>query len=121
MAYMDGVMDSENLPINIKLIVFGYSQGVSVALRWVAKRQIQCDHLILYAGGVPNELRPELFNHLIPGSDIKIIVGDQDEFLTDKRLEEERKKVDLLFDRTAKFELFQGGHELKKEIINGLP
>ncbi len=121
MSYLDGVMANEDFPENCKLVVFGYSQGVSIALRWVAQRAIHCDHLVLYAGGIPNELTRNQLKHLVDPCTIKIIMGDKDEYLTRERLKEERKKIDLLFQGHAQFQFFDGGHEVKKEIINTLP
>ncbi|HDZ15383.1 hypothetical protein LCGC14_0915190, partial [marine sediment metagenome] len=40
MAYLDAVMTMENLPENCNYIILGFSQGVSIATRWVAKRKI---------------------------------------------------------------------------------
>ena len=37
MRYFDAVFEAEQLPNDKNLIIFGYSQGVSVAMRYVAK------------------------------------------------------------------------------------
>ncbi|WP_297764294.1 esterase [uncultured Muriicola sp.] len=121
MSYLDSVMANEDLPDTCRLVVFGYSQGVSIAMRWVAQRNIQCDHLVLYAGGIPNELTKDQLRHLGDHCKLKIIMGDRDEYLTEERMEQEQKKIDLLFEGRAQIQLFDGGHEIKKEIINNLP
>ena len=41
--YIDAVIEKENLPSNKNLIVLGYSQGVSIASRWVTSRKIKCN------------------------------------------------------------------------------
>ena len=61
LAYLDAVYAAEKLPKDCNLIVFGFSQGVSIATRWVVSRKLQCQHLVLYAGGIPKELNPEDF------------------------------------------------------------
>ena len=53
MHNFDAILEAETIPDNLNLIVFGYSQGVSVAMRYVAKRQLQCSHLVLHSGGIP--------------------------------------------------------------------
>lgn len=121
MSYMDSVMAKENLPEKCRLVVFGYSQGVSIAMRWVAQRNIKCAHLILYAGGIPNELTKDQLKHLGDHCSVKVIMGDKDEYLTEERMEHEQKKIDMLFEGRAQLQLFDGGHEIKKEIINNLP
>ena len=121
MAYLDAVMASEKIPENANLIVLGFSQGVSIATRWVARRQIKCDQLVLYAGGIPDELQPSDFDFLIKnGTQVSIIVGDQDEYLTQERRKTESQKMERLFDGKAREIVFKGGHEMKKEIINNL-
>jgi predicted esterase len=63
MEYIDKVYKTEINLTPKNLIVLGYSQGVSIATRWVASRKINCNHLILHSGGIPVELEPEGFSH----------------------------------------------------------
>lgn len=118
---LDAVFSSENIPEHCKLIVFGYSQGVSIATRWVAKRKLKCNHLILYAGGIPHELSPKDFNFLIEkNTEITTLVGDKDEYINDDILQTASKRITSLFSGKAKQIIFEGKHEIKKEIINSL-
>ena len=74
MRYFDAVFEAENLPKNKNLIVLGYSQGVSVALRYVAKRQINCSQLVIHSGGIPKELEAKDFE----GTDIQFTADPED-------------------------------------------
>ena len=49
LAYVDQVYKSEIKVKPPNLIILGYSQGVSIATRWVAARKINCNHLILHS------------------------------------------------------------------------
>ncbi len=119
--YIDAVLDSENLPNNLNLNLFGFSQGVSVLTRWLVRRKLSCNMLVLYAGGIPNELTPEDFTFLeFDRTKIKIIYGDKDEFLTPDRLETEHQKIEALFRGHAEIITFKGGHEVKPKIIRKL-
>ena len=119
--YLDAVFSSQVIPENCDLIVFGYSQGVSIATRWVAKKQLQCQQLVLYAGGIPHELSPKDFNFLITkNTKITTLVGDKDEYINDDILQTESKRIASLFSGKAKQIIFEGKHEIKKEIINTL-
>ncbi len=120
LAYADAVFQSEKPPADLKLTVFGFSQGVSVATRWVASSKIACNRLILYSGGIPGELSPGAFDCLPAAAEIKVLVGDMDALLTGERWLEEQQKIDLLFRGRAKVHIFEGGHVLKKEHINHL-
>ena len=121
MTYLDGVWTAEKIPANCNLIVLGFSQGVSIASRWVAQRKIECDQLVLYAGGIPNELQPSDFNFLSK-KDTKVtaIVGDKDEYVTEERRKTESEKIRKLFGGKAKEILFEGGHEVKRYLIKQL-
>lgn len=119
--YIDTVLHEEAIPEHCKLIVFGFSQGVSIATRWVAKKRILCAKLILYAGGLPKELIPEDFKHISANrTEVSVIIGTTDAYITTKRLVEEEAKANHLFKGRAKRIIFEGGHEVKKEIINSL-
>lgn len=119
--YLDAVFDKENIPDKCNLIVFGFSQGVSIATRWVAKRKLKCNHLVLYAGGIPNELEQVDFEFLLKNrTKVTIMVGDKDEYLTEERQKTEAIKIEKLFGGLANQIIFEGGHEVKKELINDL-
>ncbi len=118
--YLDSVYANEVVPEHCNLIVFGFSQGVSVAMRWVAARKIPCNHLVLYAGGIPDELTRHDFDFFPAATKITSIVGDADEYLTPERLIKERHKIEALFEGKAGQIIFSGSHEIKKELILAL-
>ncbi|WOD43190.1 alpha/beta hydrolase [Hwangdonia lutea] len=118
MRNFDAVFKAENIPEHLNLIVFGYSQGVSVAARYVAKRQLPCTQLVLHSGGIPKELQAEDFAFL--KAKVSLICGTDDEYLTDERLQSETEKAQLLFKDNLLVMLFDGKHEVNVELINGL-
>jgi len=118
MTYLDAVLATEKLPENLNLIVFGFSQGVSIATRWVARRQIKCAQLVLYAGGIPNELKASDFDFLLKNkTEVSILVGDKDEYLNEERRKTESEKIEKLFGGKAELIVFDGGHEMRKDLI----
>lgn len=120
-AYIDGVLIAEQLPKNCNLIVFGFSQGVSIATRYLAHKKLKCKQLVLYAGGIPKELIQSDFNFLEENNTtVKVIIGNQDEYLNEERMKTETKKIKTLFNSKAEIITFEGGHVVKKEIINQL-
>jgi len=119
LAYLDAVYALENLPKNKNIIIFGFSQGVSIAMRWFASRKIPCKRLVLYAGGIPKELNTEDFAFLSHQStEVTVIVGNKDQYLTGNQLKHQKERLLTLFGEKAKLHIFEGGHEVKKEIIN---
>lgn len=120
-SYLEAVYKTENITQNYNLIIFGFSQGVSIATRWVARKQLKCDQLVLYAGGLPNELTEYDFKFLeTNNTKVTILVGNSDKYLTEERRQTESIKIETLFHGKAKQLIFDGGHEIKREIINTL-
>lgn len=115
---LDAIFEAENLFNTSNLIVVGYSQGVSVAMRYVARRKVQCSKLILMSGGIPKELKKEDFNHL--KSEIRFIYGDNDEYITDERLAYEHMRGKELFGEKAEVIEFEGNHIVNVDLINQL-
>ncbi|WP_339654591.1 esterase [uncultured Maribacter sp.] len=117
--YLDAVLANENIPKSCELIMFGFSQGVSIALRYLTHSKLQCNKLVLYAGGIPTELTKYDFQYLA-NTEIISIIGNSDEYLTPDRLIEEKNKLVKLFGDSVRKINFNGVHEVKKEIINNL-
>jgi predicted esterase len=118
--YIDAVLENEKLPADCKIIFFGFSQGISIALRYIAHSKLACSKLILYAGGIPTELKKSDFTHLKSDTEIISVFGKKDQYLTPDRLIEENNKLKILFGDNVRYITFDGGHEVKKEIINQL-
>jgi predicted esterase len=115
---MDKVFAEEKIPAHCNLIVLGFSQGVSIAARWTAKSKVKLNELILYAGGIPEELTPDDFEFLRSGdAKIKLVLGNKDEFITDTRLQKEKEKMKYLFGEKGQLIAFEGGHEIKKDLL----
>jgi predicted esterase len=118
LRFINAVYEDASPPEHCRLVVFGYSQGVSVAMRWVAKSKIKCERLALYAGGIPDELSSKDFLFLRGHTRVTFMVGDSDEFLSPERMERESGKIEALFDGQALIQVFNGGHAIQKPLIN---
>lgn len=64
LRYLEELSKLEHLKDAPNLILMGYSQGVSVVSRWVARKKIHCSKLILHSGALPKELKPADFEFL---------------------------------------------------------
>lgn len=116
MRYFDSIFENEDLPDYLPLIVLGYSQGVSVAMRYIAQRQKICDQLILMSGGIPKELKASDF--AFTSMNVQFIYGSQDEYIDDERLRYEHSRAKELFGEDVTIEMFDGNHMVNTEIIN---
>ncbi|MEX2349995.1 MAG: esterase [Flavobacteriaceae bacterium] len=118
LSYLNAVSQEENLLQNTKkLIVFGFSQGVSVALRWVAHSQINCNAIVIHSGRIPNELCAEDFSFLDTRTKVYLLYGTKDEYITEQRINEEREKAETLFGERLKIISFDGSHIVNTGLL----
>ena len=118
MHYIDAVLEKENIPSNLNFIILGYSQGVSIAMRYVAKRQLQSDKLVLMSGGIPKELVKDDFKFF--NANVKHIYGTHDEYLDEERMRYETNRIKEIFEDRVEIIPFDGKHIVNVELINSL-
>jgi predicted esterase len=114
--YLDEVYKAENLENSSRLIILGYSQGVSVASRWIAKRKIPCDEFIMHSGKLPAELTREDFQFLNK-TNFTFIYGTEDAYLKNGIIKVEEKRLNELFPNNLMIRTFKGGHEINTKFI----
>lgn len=119
MRYFDAIFEAEQIHNDNNLIVLGYSQGVSVAMRYLAKRRLDCRHLVLHSGGIPKELKTEDFSHF--NGKVSLIYGTDDEYLNEERIDYEIKRANELFpNNELQIIPFKGKHIVNTNIISNL-
>lgn len=116
LRYVDAILASEELPKHARFIVLGYSQGVSIASRWVASRKINCDALVIISGGFPKELSREDFTFLTDQTKITHILGEKDPFFEIEKVEAEKVRVQEILPQ-IEFRTHPGGHELEPKTL----
>ncbi|MDD7886174.1 alpha/beta hydrolase [Flavivirga sp. 57AJ16] len=117
LRYLDAVLKAENIPKDKKLIVLGYSQGVSIATRYIAKRKLQCSQLVLHSGGIPKELVADDLKFL--KAKVSLVYGTNDAYLNKERIEVETERAIELFGNDINIIPFDGIHEVNVKLING--
>ena len=116
LSYLDEIYEREDLKNAPNLVFFGYSQGVSIASRWVARRKLNPAQLIFHSGRIPTELKSENLQHLDSCS-TSFVYGTEDPFVSKDFLASEKERLNQLFKQNLNFIPFEGGHEVNKEII----
>lgn len=120
LAYLDAVYENEGSPAEDQLILFGFSQGVSVSMRWMASRKINPKILVIYAGRIPVELKAKDFEYLT-NTQIKIIYGKKDPYITEERMLEQKQKAEELFGKkNLEIIAFEGAHEVNSQVIQSI-
>jgi len=120
LAYVDAVWKAAKPTTLPRLIILGYSQGVSIATRWMASREIQCDELVLHSGGIPKELEPQDFDYLLKKTNVTYLYGNEDQYITESRKTEESLKGNKLFGDRLKIVVFKGIHEVHIPFLHKL-
>ena len=120
LAYVDEIFETEKIAKASKLIVLGYSQGVSIATRWLASRKINCHHLVLHSGGIPKELVAEDFKYMSLNTVVTYLYGTNDQYITEARITEEELKGNNLFGKRLEIRVFKGIHEVNREYLLNL-
>ena len=105
-----------HLSPNVKIILFGFSQGCATQLRWILRGQPKFDHLILWGGLLPEDLDYQPFKDYFSTKKIDFIVGNNDEFINQERIDghlEFAKNQNLKMDYT----FFEGKHEILTPVL----
>lgn len=118
--YIDAVVESEAIASRQNLIILGYSQGVSIATRWMARRTISPQFLVLHSGGIPVELKPDQFEYLPEQTVVYYIYGDSDQYITPDRVKEQSERGQTLFDKRLSVHTFVGGHKVHTDYLKTL-
>ncbi len=120
LAYLDEVFKKEITNKIPNLIILGYSQGVSIATRWVASRKIKCNHLILHSGGIPQELKSEDFNFFNERVKVIYLYGNKDQYINEARETEQLLIGKKLFGKHLKIMVFVFFYEVDTTFLSKL-
>jgi len=101
----------------IKINLLGFSQGVDVILRLIYYKKIQFNKLILWAGGFPNELDRSSYSFVNNKIQIFIVIGNKDKFYNKRNIKKYYEKINKIFKVKSNQIIFEGNHEVKREII----
>lgn len=96
--YIHAVLEAEKIQGDQRLVLFGYSQGVSIATRFLKNYGDRIKALILHSGGVPKELNQQDGEHFQSlCNNFYHIMGTRDEYATPERRKEEMPRLKMLF------------------------
>jgi predicted esterase len=98
LRYIDQVLKQECIYADRRLVLLGYSQGVSIATRFFEQYQHNIKALIMHSGSIPEELNEQTALHFRTFCNRFIhIAGLRDEYLNDEVINREKNKITMLF------------------------
>lgn len=117
--YLDAVFEQEmqQFTHEVKINLFGFSQGVATIWRWAVKRQLPFNKLVMWAGEFPREFTKEMLAFVPDKAKLFSVIGTQDEYYHPERFEALAAKMEKLCKRPETI-LFEGKHEVNREIIS---
>ncbi len=102
---------------NVKLNIFGFSQGTATACRWLQRGNVIAENLVLWGGFLPPDFEIENWNASF--NSLFIVTGSRDGYLPPEKLAEGEK---VLNEKGVKYsaKIFEGGHEMKESVVNSV-
>lgn len=120
-AYLTNVHEfaASHLPYDIPLTVLGFSQGVSVAARWLALAPTppEVDHFICWSGSVPAELVGD--GRRIRAARATLVSGTEDPWVRSGTVEAQQQRLESL-GIAPKVVRFHGGHRMDAPTLGSI-
>jgi predicted esterase len=116
LAYLDMVYRKElSARPNVRVTLLGFSQGSATACRWVT-HGVKFEKLILWAGLFPPDMDFREGHQILAAKKTYLVVGDQDPYLTDERMNEFddlSRKLGIAPEKIV----FNGKHEIHERTL----
>ncbi len=104
----------------VKVTLLGFSQGSATVCRWAEKLNFAFERLILHSGAFPPDIDFSGLGNKLSDKQVFMLRGDKDEFINDKRKQEQRALIEKLNVDVIEIE-FEGKHDIHidslKQII----
>jgi predicted esterase len=109
-----GLLDREQVAVH----VLGFSQGVATAARWIARRRLTIERLVLWAGAIPTDLSTSELS-MSARRGLTIVYGTRDRFAGADRIAAEERRL-VTDGATFVLERFDGGHRMDDDTLRRL-
>jgi len=103
----------------VRITVLGFSQGTATACRWLVQARFRAAHLVLWAGGFPDDLPPATAQPLLHGLPMSVVVGTRDEFIGAPQVQAQLEQLRAL-GATPRLYSFEGTHTLDAAMLRTL-
>mgnify|MGYP001339056371 FL=1 len=116
--YFDEILNQEK-PVTPNIFM-GFSQGVSVMLRYLVYKKLNVNDIVIMSGKIPEELKESDFNFLSKKTKVWLSYGLSDPLLNNTLIDIEINKSRQLFGKRLNIMAFDGKHEIDQELILNL-
>ncbi len=120
-TYLDGLAEMilEDLPEDVRIEVFAFSQGCHTASRWIGNGTIKPKRFTLWGSDPAEDLSDDEWDAVSDVDDIQLVAGTLDQFVTRGRL---LRAEEAFRDHQCRFETirYEGGHHLQDSVLMDL-
>jgi len=102
-----------------RLMVLGFSQGVSTALRWMVRNNIKADTLVAWAGSFPLDLEAKLVEKTLRETHFIQVIGDKDPYFNEEHKMQMQEWINSHSLQANTFS-FNGEHQLDRTLLHSL-
>jgi len=99
---------------SVRLTVLGFSQGVATICRWLARSPRRPDHVVCWAGVIPDETLDAL-----RGQGLTLVAGSRDPYAPADRVADTHQRL-AAGGLTFRHLTFDGGHRLDDDTLRAL-
>ena len=117
-GFLDLLSDSvlAQCPADVHITVLGFSQGTATVSRWLAQARFRPAHLILWAGGFPDDLDPIAARHFLKNLPLTVVIGTDDEYISASRMAHQQQQLQQLGAMPTIIS-FTGKHEMTRAVL----
>lgn len=116
--YLQTLLDSLllQLPSDTRIVLMGFSQGCATQMRWIMRNFPRFDHLILWAGTIPEDLDYRPHEAFFAARQLHYVYGTEDPFLTPERI---AQAEELMTEQGLDFQVhtFNGKHTVDRQTL----
>jgi predicted esterase len=116
--YLDDVVDAMR-PAGARLVVLGFSQGVTTMARWLGRGRTRAAQVVCWAGEWPKDVDAGAHRERWPAGGIDLVCGRDDAYLEWIGVERQAQRFAAAGVPT-RVTWFDGGHRLDRATLLGL-
>ncbi len=108
-----------DLPDDVQLILFGFSQGCATQMRWIQAHEIICNALILWAGTLPEDIDYNNVRDQLNKALLIQLRGNKDPLIIQKYIDRNRDTITRAGLHVEE-RVYAGVHKIDRQVLEEL-
>jgi predicted esterase len=101
---------------DLKLILFGFSQGCATLWRWILNTHVDVDSIVFWAGNLPEDMLYHNHRAYLECMQLYYVIGDSDEYFSPEREQVLRNRFDSAGLKPTYY-TFKGNHQVERSVL----